>query len=113
MESKSEVCAVYSSGSPHPKCTSNTPAQSLRPRNRTVFPLVLPSFVSLSVDAMHVSLSYLGLPLSPHSVVLVRLSPVADKLEAANDLAHGEEADDFSNDDTDRVPLFAGHAADL
>lgn len=50
---------------------------------------------------------------SSHSVVLVLLLPVANKLESANDLADGEETDDLSDNNTHRVPLFAGHVPDL
>lgn len=43
----------------------------------------------------------------------VFLRPVADKLEPANNLADGEEANHLSSDDADGCPLGVGHAADL
>ncbi len=48
-----------------------------------------------------------------HSVVLVLLGPVANKLETADNFANGEETNNLSDNYAHRVPLFAGHVPDL
>lgn len=45
--------------------------------------------------------------------MLVLLAPVAHKLETADDLANGEEANDLSGNHTHRVPLSGGDVSDL
>lgn len=55
----------------------------------------------------------IAFPDSAHSVVVVRLRPVADQLESTDDLAYGEETNHLGDNNTHRVPLFAGHVSDL
>jgi hypothetical protein len=50
---------------------------------------------------------------SSHSVVLVRLGPVANKLETADDFANGEESNNLGDNYAHRVPLCAGRVPDL
>jgi hypothetical protein len=47
------------------------------------------------------------------SLVVGLLLPVADKLEAADNLADGEETENLGRNNASRHPLCAGHAADL
>jgi hypothetical protein len=47
------------------------------------------------------------------SLVVGLLLPVTDKLEAANNLADGEETENLGRNNASRHPLCAGHAADL
>jgi hypothetical protein len=47
------------------------------------------------------------------SLVVGLLLPVADKLEAADNLTDGEETENLGRNNASRHPLCAGHAADL
>jgi hypothetical protein len=81
-----------------------TPLQSCRP--------------CLANDAIksivHSFCCFHSFPDATHLVVAaVLLRPVAHQLEPADDLADGEESDDFSSDNANGRPLCVGHAADL